>query len=168
MGKLLAGVVIGVVLVLGAEYLFLTRGGMPVATKGGPLPLELLLTSRALRNAIGKEAAKPSPLQPTEENLVAGARLYRAQCEVCHGSPSQKTPGAIALGMFPRPPLLMAPSKGVTDDPVGETYWKVKNGIRLTGMPGFDGSLSDEDLWQLSLLLLKADQLPEAAKAALR
>src|SRR5476649_1919168 len=91
MGKLLAGVVIGVVLVLGAEYLFLTQGGMPVATKGGPLPLELLLTSRALHNAIGKEAAKPSPLQPTGENLVAGARLYRAQCEVCHGSPSQKT-----------------------------------------------------------------------------
>lgn len=168
MGKLTAGVLLGVALLLGAEYLFLTHGGLPVGTKGGPLPLERFLTSRALQNAIGKETDKPSPVDPTDANLLAGARLYRAQCEVCHGAPGQKASGAIARGMFPRPPVLMPPSKGVTDDPVGETYWKVKNGIRLTGMPGFEGSLSDKELWQVSLLLLKANQLPESVKASLR
>ncbi len=167
MGKLFAGFLIGVVLVLGAEYLFLTQGGMPVATKGGPLPLERFLTSRALHTAIVNEAKKPSPLQPTEANLLAGAKAYRANCEVCHGAPGGQ-PSAIARGMFPRPPQLMPPRKGVTDDPVGETYWKVKNGIRLTGMPGFEGSLSEGELWQVSLLLLKADQLPEPVKSALR
>jgi mono/diheme cytochrome c family protein len=168
MGKLIAGLLLGVILVLGAEYLFLTQGGMPVATKGGPLPLERFLTSRALHTAIVKEAGKPSPLEPNEGNLLAGAKVYRAQCEVCHGAPGQKEPSAIAKGMFPRPPMLMPPKKGVTDDPVGETYWKVKNGIRLTGMPGFEESLTEGELWQVSLLLLKADQLPEPVKAALR
>lgn len=168
MGKLIVGILIGVVLVLAAEYLFLTQGGMPVATKGGPLPLERFLTSRALHTAMAKEADKPSPVPPTEANLVAGAKIYRTNCEACHGAPGEKTPGAIARGMFPRPPQLMPPHKGVTDDPVGESYWKVKNGIRLTGMPGFEGSLTDEDLWKVSLLLLKANQLPAAAKAALR
>jgi hypothetical protein len=62
----------------------------------------------------------------------------------------------------------MPPDKGVTDDPVGETYWKVKNGIRLTGMPSFDGALSDTAMWQVSLLLLQANQLPDAVRAAIR
>jgi hypothetical protein len=51
---------------------------------------------------------------------------------------------------------------------VGETYWKVKNGIRLTGMPGYGASLSDSELWQVSLLLLHADKLPDSVQAALR
>lgn len=168
MGKLIAGFLIGVVLVLGAEYLFLTQGGMPVATRGGPLPLEKFLTSRALHVAMAKDADKPSPLPASGANLAAGAKVYATHCEVCHGKPDEKAPGAIARGMFPRPPQLMPPHKGVTDDPVGETYWKVKNGIRLTGMPGFEQSLTDEQLWQVSLLLLKANRLPAEAKAALR
>ena len=55
---------------------------------------------------------------------------------------------------------------GVSDDPVGETYWKVKNGIRLTGMPSFEKALTEDQMWQVSLLLSKADKpLPaEAAK----
>ena len=168
MGKLIVGVIVGAVIVLAAEYLFLTQGGMPVATKGGPLPLEKFLTSRALHVAMAKDAGQPAPIAPDEANLLAGAKVYRSQCEGCHGSVDQKTPGAIARGMFPRPPQLMPPHKGVTDDPVGETHWKVKNGIRLTGMPGFEGALTENEMWQVSLLLLKADRLPEKVKAEIR
>jgi mono/diheme cytochrome c family protein len=54
----------------------------------------------------------------------------------------------------------------VGDDPVGETYWKIKNGIRLTGMPAYGKVLSETQLWQVSLLLSMADKpLPaEASK----
>jgi len=58
---------------------------------------------------------------------------------------------------------------GVTDDPPGETYWKVANGIRLTGMPSYKGILSETEMWQVSLLLANADKpLPPAAVAILR
>jgi mono/diheme cytochrome c family protein len=72
--------------------------------------------------------------------------------------------------MFPRAPQLWAKHKngavGVSHDPVGETYWKVKNGIRLTGMPAYGKALTETELWQVSLLLAEADKpLPaEAAK----
>jgi thiosulfate dehydrogenase len=57
---------------------------------------------------------------------------------------------------------------GVTDDPPGETYWKVANGIRLTGMPSFKQVLTDTQMWQVSLLLANADKpLPPAALAFL-
>jgi len=53
---------------------------------------------------------------------------------------------------------------GVSDDPPGETYWKVANGIRLTGMPSYKDILSDTAMWQVSLLLANADKpLPPAA-----
>ena len=53
---------------------------------------------------------------------------------------------------------------GVTDDPPGETYWKVSNGIRLSGMPSFKDVLTDNQMWQVSVLLANADKpLPPAA-----
>ncbi len=165
--KILAGLVLGIVLCLGGEYLFLTRGGMPVTTKGGPMPFERFIANAALRSAIGDGAKQPSPIPADVTNLTAGAHVYHEQCAVCHGS-LQQPPSAIAKGMFPPPPQLLPPRKGVTDDPVGETYWKVKNGIRLTGMPSYGDALTDTQLWQVSLLLLHAHELPPAAQEALR
>jgi len=55
----------------------------------------------------------------------------------------------------------------VTDDPVGETYWKTKNGIRMTGMPAFRKVLSEIEIWQVSLLLRHADEIPDGVKETL-
>jgi hypothetical protein len=59
------------------------------------------------------------------------------------------------------------PFIGGADDEPGETYWKVANGIRLTGMPGFNQQLSTTEMWQVSLLLAHAGKLPDPAKAVL-
>jgi hypothetical protein len=55
----------------------------------------------------------------------------------------------------------------VTDDPVGVTYWKVSNGIRMTGMPGFGEMLTKDQLWQVSMVLKHADKLPPSVQSAL-
>ena len=116
------------------------------------------LTLRAL---IRREMPKDVRVQPTEENLTAGAKLYRDHCAVCHSIiDGPETP--TAKGMFPPPPQLLQ-GKGVTDDPVGETYWKVANGIRLTGMPAYQGSLANVELWQVSQFLAHANELPNSA-----
>jgi mono/diheme cytochrome c family protein len=58
---------------------------------------------------------------------------------------------------------------GVSDDPPGKTYWTVSNGIRLTGMPSFKSTLTDTEIWQVTLLLANADkQLPPAALQIVR
>ena len=119
----------------------------------------------ALHARIEKEMPKTVPIEPTEANLLAGATIYQQQCAVCHGLPGQSRT-AIAQGMFPHPPQLFH-GRGVTDDEPGETYWKVANGIRLTGMPGFRSTLKDDQLWQVSLLLAKANELPPSVKSAL-
>jgi mono/diheme cytochrome c family protein len=159
------GIVVGAALVVLGGLLFLTQGGMPMAARRAKsLPFEELLAGRALEVAIGKEASRSSPFPADEANLLAGAKVYRENCMICHGTAGDTHRSALALGMFPPPPHLLPPDKGVTDDPVGETYWKARNGIRLTGMPGFEGSLTDQELWQVSLLLLEAKRLPAAVE----
>ena len=167
MKKILFGLVIGICVPLVVGWLFVRLGGMPVATKGDPLPLEKYLARTALHAAMDKETGKPSPLPADEPNLLAGAKIYQVQCMVCHGQLGQPE-FFIAKGMFPHPPQLLPPKRGVTNDPVGEIYWKVKNGIRLTGMPGYVDNLTDTEMWQVSLLLLHANKLPEPVQQVLR
>jgi thiosulfate dehydrogenase len=163
--KFILGLLLGVILVPAAIYLYLAGGSAPVATTDSDMPFERFLAHKALDVRIARELPKAVPVQPTEANYVAGAELYKQHCAVCHGVPlAQKT--AIATGMNPRPPQLFQ-GKGVTDDPPGETYWKIKNGIRLSGMPGFGKSLAENQMWQVALLLANADKLPDSAKAAL-
>ncbi len=120
----------------------------------------------ALHARIRKEAPRNAPIQATNDNLVAGAHIYRVHCAMCHGLPDQPD-YATAKGMFPKPPQLFK-GHGVTDDPAGETYWKVANGIRLTGMPAYTGSLKDDEMWQVSLMLANADKLSADARNVLQ
>lgn len=163
--KFLAGLLLGLVLVPIGVYLYFTSGTAPVATTDSDMPFETYFAHKALNARVAKDMPRAVPIQANESNFVAGAELYKRNCGVCHGVPlSPKT--AIATGMYPRPPQLFQ-GKGVTDDEPGETYWKIFNGIRLTGMPGFSKSLSETQMWQVALLLANADKLPDAAKAAL-
>jgi mono/diheme cytochrome c family protein len=125
------------------------------------------MASMALRARIHAEAPKDVPIQPDDANLTAGAKIYVDNCAFCHGLPNQASTPPAAKGMFPVPPQLFNPDDMVTDDPPGQTYWKVDNGIRMTGMPSFAKSLSQTQMWQVTLLLAKADKLPDQAKAVL-
>jgi thiosulfate dehydrogenase len=163
--KFVGGLVLGLILVPIAVFLYFISGSAPVATTDSDMPFETYFAHKALNARVKKDMPKNVPIPATEPNFVAGADLYQQNCSVCHGVPlSPKT--AIAIGMYPRPPLLFE-GKGVTDDEPGETYWKIFNGIRLTGMPGFSKSLNQTQMWQLSLLLANADKLPPAAKTVL-
>ena len=162
----LGGFIAGLLVLPVFGFFYLRLGFAPVATSAPPLPFEQYLTQSALQARIDKELPKNEPVAATESTFMMGAMTYRQQCAVCHGLPGQPK-SAIAKGMFPSPPQLFG-GRGVTDDPAGETYWKVKNGIRLTGMPGFEKSLSDEEIWQVSELLAKADKLPESVLTQLK
>ncbi len=164
--KFIVGFIIGIIVLPIYGWLYFRFGYAPVATAASPMPFEKRLAHMALNARIQKEAPKNAPIQPTDDNLVAGAHLYRTHCSVCHGLPGQSS-SAIAKGMFPKPPELFK-GHGVTDDPAGETYWKVANGIRLTGMPAFTHSLTNDQMWQVSLLLAGADKLPADAVTLLR
>jgi thiosulfate dehydrogenase len=159
------GVILGAIFVLACIYYYFASGTAPAAVSAPAMPFESMLAHKALNARIDKEMPKNVPIQPTQENFAAGAQVYRDNCGVCHSLPGQKE-SAIALGMYPKPPKLLE-GKGVTDDPAGESYWKVANGIRLTGMPGFRDALNETQMWQVSLLVAQADKLPKSVTDSL-
>lgn len=165
MGKFLFGLILGLIVIPVGVYMYFSSGSAPVATASAPMPFEKMLASMALHARLKKEMPKSAPVPADEANLAAGALVYKDNCAVCHGLPG-KPQTAIAAGMFPKPPKLME-GKGVTDDEPGETYWKVAGGIRMTGMPGFDKTLSPTQMWQVSLLCANADKLSQPVKDSL-
>jgi len=172
MGRVFLGILLCIVFVPVALLAWLKFGDVPVAVADPPFPQERLLTHIPLDARIERETVKTPPIQADEANLEVGAEVYRDQCAACHGYHGK--PSRFAAHMFPvAPPLWEKHSSsavvGVSDDPPGETYWKVANGIRLTGMPAFKGVLTETKLWQVSLLLANADKpLPPAAVKILR
>ena len=168
-----AGFLLGIVFTLAAlfagGYVYLRYGHPPVAVSDTPFPNEAKIVHIPLNARIDREIAKP-PFTATHADLVAGAKIYAGQCAFCHGVPGQDS--TIGPHEYPISPQLFKAHGhsgvvGVSDDEPGETYWKIDNGIRLTGMPAFNKDLSQDDMWRVTLLLKQADQPldPEVATA---
>ena len=163
-GKVLLGMVLGILLVACGVAAYLRWGSPPVATADKPFPFEEQIVQVPLNARIDREM-KTAPFGIGEDVYEGGAKVYKADCAACHGTPGHDV--AYAEYMYPPPPPLWKKHAkgnvvGVSDDEPGETYWKVANGIRLTGMPAFNHVLTDTQMWQVTLLLKNADQqLPD-------
>jgi mono/diheme cytochrome c family protein len=162
---ILLGIVLGFILVGVGAYFYFASGQAPVTTNSPEMPFERKMAKLALHAYLGKVPHANPPVPADEANLLAGAKVYKEDCAVCHGLPGEPH-NAIGNGMFPRPPLLFR-GVGVTDDDTWESYTKVSGGIRMTGMPGFKDRLSDTQMWQVSVLVKTADKLPASVKAEL-
>lgn len=172
MGRILLGFILCLVVLPLAVLAWFHFGHPPVAVADTPFPMERQIVSIPLNARIDREMPGSAPIQADEATFAAGAEVYGDQCAVCHGFYGK--PSTLGGSMYPKAPQLWAQHKGssvvgVSDDPPGETYWKISNGIRLTGMPQFKGTLSETEIWQVTLLLANADKpLPPAVLQAVR
>lgn len=160
----LLGFVATVVVVVGAVYLVLTNGLVPAGGDVKPSRAEIWAATTSLRATLQREAPKgPNPVPLTDANLIAGIQLFGQHCAICHGTAKGVASASpIAKGLSPPPPQLA--TDGVEDDPEGFSFWKIKHGIRWTGMPFWSGTLSDQQIWTLALFLKHMDKLPPAAQ----
>ncbi|HEV3157437.1 MAG TPA: cytochrome c [Candidatus Baltobacteraceae bacterium] len=139
-------------------YLTIISGQIPANADASPSAFERWAARTSLNATVAHEAPKgDAPIRTDAANLESGLHLYANNCAVCHGVADAK-PSTIAQGLYQRPPQLA--KHGVEDDPVGYTFWKVKHGIRLTGMPAFTKTLNDTQIWQISVFLSRMNHLP--------
>jgi mono/diheme cytochrome c family protein len=170
-GKFFLGFFLAFVVLFAGAWIYLKYGDPPVATADKSFPFEAQIVKVPLNARINREMQQP-PFGISEDVYEAGAHIYSQQCAACHGVPGEDVP--FAKGMYPKPPQLWKKHArgnvvGVSDDPAGETFWKVKNGIRLTGMPSFEHVLTTDEMWDVTLLLKNADQqLPDPVVAILK
>ena len=159
LGRLAVAFLLGIVFtwvgIIGYFYL----GRPPVSAIEKTAPWEPLLSVPLKARA--RDAAKPAPFPASEEVFEAGARTYRAQCVQCHGAPGHDA--ATGRAMLPRAQQFFSVrDRGtiIVQKP-GELYWKTAFGIRRSGMPAYNHTLSDMQLWQVALLLHSANDLPD-------
>ena len=159
-GAFIAGIVLTLIVEAIAGYVAVQSGAIPANADARPGKLETWAAKTSLRAATKREAPTgDNPVPATAANLVAGMKLYVANCAVCHGTADGKATD-IAHGLYQKPPQLA--SDGVEDDPAGITYWKVYHGIRLTGMPSFAATMSENQIWEVTAFLQNMDHLPAA------
>lgn len=160
------GIFAGAFLVPLFGFLYLRFGYVPMAVDGPVIPFEEMLAGSAIQAKIAREAPAQAGLPASDDNVTAGAALYRKHCIECHGLPGvAATPSA--TGMYPAPPQFFE-QKMMGNEPVGQAYWIIRNGIRLTGMPGYKATLTEEQIWQLAQFLSRREALPPSAAAELR
>ena len=161
MVRILFGVILGLVLAPLMVMAWFHFGHPPVAVADKPLPFERQIVHVPMNARIDREMPSSVPVDANAETFLAGAQVYRDNCSGCHGFYGK--PSSLAKMVFPAIPQLWVKHHngnvvGVSDDPPGETYWKVENGIRLSAMPAYKGVLSETQIWQVAVLLANADK----------
>ena len=80
--------------------------------------------------------------------IKIGFSHYHAMCRFCHNAPGYSRT-EISRGLYPAPPDFTA--KGMSFPSDKEVYWIVANGIKMTGMPSFRATHTEEELWGMIL-----------------
>lgn len=161
-----AGVIAAILMALVAGYLLLQSGFIPANADAKPGGLELWAAGTSLNATLRNQAPTvPNPIALTDANLIQGISLYGQHCAICHGTASGAVSASpVAKGLYPAPPQFA--DEGVEDDAEGVSFWKIKHGIRLTGMPAWGRTMKDGQIWTLALFLKHMDKLPPAAQQA--
>jgi mono/diheme cytochrome c family protein len=86
--------------------------------------------------------------------IKEGFEHYNEMCVGCHGSPGTGE-SEFSKSLNPPAPYLVETVKGAD---AKELFWITKNGIRMTGMPAWGKTHSDDKIWAIVAFMKK---LPE-------
>ena len=163
MARFIAGIIFTLVVIACGVFAVSHFGLYPIGADNPPSGLERSLAMRAMDEYADKH--KPdmeNPAQPTPENLTEGARLYEQHCALCHGGAKAKI-SPLQNKFNPPVPQLV---NRVPHDPDQWVFWVAKHGVRMTGMPTWDGILSDDQIWKVVTFIKHSNKLPPEVEAA--
>ncbi|MBV9609140.1 MAG: cytochrome c [Acidobacteria bacterium] len=116
-------------------------------TGGGPSNFENAVAKQVKQKITVGGRDWKNPVEPNEENAGIGAEHFQHHCMVCHGLDGHSTGVPFAAKMDPPVPDLS--SRNVQDYTDGQLKWIIQNGIAPSGMPGWEGILDDNEMWQI-------------------
>ena len=158
------GFIIGIVtmtLILALGLLFALTGFVSMRADNPPSKMETTLAGHAMDASVARAAPKvTNPVAADEASLVAGARLYRDHCTLCHGDPAHAK-SLLADSFSPLAPQFM---NDMADMPENQNFYILQHGIRWTAMPSWKNVLTEQQIWQLVTFLSHMHDLPPAAK----
>ena len=157
----LLGVILTLIVVFGGAYRWVYNGHVdPRALPNGPSTFERRTANHSIDEWVDAHAPKQeNPFKPTMENIMDGSMVYDKHCALCHGSLKEPI-SPMKTKFYPPVPQLM---NHTPDDPDANLYYVAKYGTKLTGMPGWDGVLSDDDIWKAILFIKNSSQMKDTS-----
>jgi mono/diheme cytochrome c family protein len=170
MRRLLVGWLLGVatlpVLALGAAWL----GLLPSYANAPPPAWEKTIAQMALLKYVARHAPEiANPIAATDENLLAGMKIFKDACAGCHGDPGATSD--YGASFYPNVPQFAQHPPRLPDY---QLFWIIRNGIRYSGMSAWDRqwknsqAISDDRIWKVATFLSRLEALPPAVDAAWR
>lgn len=157
---------LGILLVLGAlsalAVIYSGTFNVAATVEDAPALRWVLITTREASIKRHARDIRIPPLGGTEQ-VENGFRIFRRACVMCHAPPGRMaTP--MARGLNPAAPALAELVEDMTD---AELFWVTKNGIRFTGMPAWEPSYNDQEIWDVVAFMRTSPDMKAADYDAL-
>jgi len=161
MGKFILGVIVTLLVLILGGLGFAMLGLFPTNANVAPPHLEHRIAMGAVDASMERHAPRvTNPLPPNDQNLEDGMKLYTMNCAVCHGGLDRKAVSLSNSFYPPAPSLISDPP----DDPEWHVFYTIRTGIRYTGMPSWEKTLSQEQMWKITTFLSHIEKLPPAVQ----
>jgi mono/diheme cytochrome c family protein len=140
--------IVGLVVMIGLLAGWIGFSSFNLAALPEPGGKETALATRAKHQLVARASREGIPPRPNDRaaSAVQGDKLYAINCSLCHGEDGRAT-SPMGRWMYPRAADLSSPQTQSYSDE--QLFWVVKNGIRLSGMPGFGKLETDEHIWNM-------------------
>ena len=155
------GIVITILVLLIGSLGLALLGFLPTRANNAPPQMERHIAMSALDNSVERHAPRlNNPVPPTDENLIEGLKIYTMNCALCHGG-IDRQPSTLANSFYPPAPnLILHPP----DDEEWHVFYVIRTGVRYSGMPAWDKTLSEPQIWKLTAFLTRVEKLPLAVQ----
>ena len=157
--------VAGILVTILVPILLLASGVVNMGADVQPGFIERTLAPLGRDRSVEKRAStEKDPYAGNPTAIAAGFDHYRENCVMCHGAPG--VAGAeLSKGLNPPAPRLGNGEKGTPD---GELFWVIKHGIRMTAMPAFGPTHTDEEIWKIVAFIRHLPDLTKAERDSLQ
>ena len=168
MKRILLTIIVMLLLVVVSGLIYIYTGSYNVAATSQDSPLLHWVLETTREESIDRRADDVIPPQQSVLNnpqtLRIGFEHYNEMCVVCHGAPGIE-PGEARAGLNPKPPLLAKAAKHI---PTKELFWVIKHGIKMTGMPAWGPTHSDDKIWAMVAFVKTLPNLSPAQYKAMQ
>lgn len=155
------GIIFTLLMIVIGVFWFAKSGRMNFEADQEPSHLERSFAMGAMDASTDRHAPDvKNPLAPSEENITAGAHVYLDHCAGCHGVPSNPD-AQFARSFNPPVPRFFTDAP---DMPENQNFYIIQHGIRWTGMPAWNKTLNDNQIWQVVTFMGNIEKLPVSAK----
>jgi mono/diheme cytochrome c family protein len=153
--KVIWTILIFILIVIVGFFIFIYMGKYDIAATRPHTKLTEFILNIATEQSIRSHAVGITVPSLDDQSMIkTGFNHYKEMCVGCHGAPGVK-PSEVGKGLYPEPPDLADEVDEISSE---ELYWITKNGIKMTGMPAFGPTHSEEELWSIVAFLR---QLPD-------